>query len=348
MEVKDLPVCHVAYACNDAYAIPTGVSIYSLFKNNKELRFCVHLFSEGISENNKNIFMQIAKDAGQSLVIEDMPDLNKVAGAPLYIERLALSTYLRIFLVNLLDSEINKVLWIDGDTLVLGSIAELFFEDIASYAGAAALNVNEYNKRLHGFKRSDMYYNVGIFLFNLQYWREHKVLDAIIKEIQRRHGKAIDHDQDILNCTLKEKIKTLHPKFNFVIQYEQACLYYNSYLRRCGYAVGEAYSQEVIKEAAKDIRIYHIIVASYKKKTVRPWYSNCAHPIIDAWRTYLDGTPWRGTQFPPYKGKTEFTDREMKPFLIIRIKRKINRMLVYHVKPIRLLYIRIKYGFWHL
>lgn len=350
MDDKDLPVCHVVYACNDGYAIPMGVSLYSLFKNNASGKFCVHLFSEGISKEHKEQLARVAADAGKTLIIKEMPDLDAIVGTKLYVEPLSLSAYLRIFLCLLIEDEADRVLWLDGDTLVLGSIQELFDMDITQTAGAMALNMGVYNKRIHGFKKDEPYYNDGIFLINLKFWREHKVFEAILKEMRRRHGRAIDHDQDIINCILKGKITTLDPRFNFVVHYQIACNNYDDFLSHSGLKPMETYSLETLQTASKDIRIYHIMdptFKSVKQKLVRPWFSNANHPISTLWYEYLDETPWRGTHFGPYTGKIALSERELHPPLLIRLKRKINSMLVYNVLLIRLVYVRIKYGFWH-
>lgn len=357
-------MCHVAYACNDEYAVPLGVSLYSLFESNKDLSLRVHVFSDGISDENKRKFQRIAKKFSQVLIIQNMPNLNEIAGENLYIGQLSLSTYLRIFLERFLPNEVDKVLWIDCDTVVAGSVEELFDEDIDDFAGAACLNTGSRSKRLHGFKKTDSYYNVGVFLLNLRYWRKHGVYEEMLSEIARRRGKAIDHDQDLLNCVLRGRIKTLSPKFNFITHYGLACEDYDAFLKHTGLERCETYSLDEIEDAQKDVRIYHLIVGffpnftrdtKYKNKTVRPWFSNASHPFGALWNAYLEKTEWRGTKFPLYTGKIKNDDGNSAPpikttklFVFLKnIKRRILSALVYDIPITRKIYVRCKYGFWH-
>lgn len=340
---------HIAYACNDEYTIPMGVSLFSLFENNRDMRLCVHLYSDGISEENKEHCRKIAQDAGQQLVIEDMPDLNAAAGEELYLGQLPITTYLRIFLVTLLPPDVDKVLWIDGDTIISGKIEELFDEDkteLSSNACAAVFNLSTVFRRLHGFGIHDPYYNAGVLLINLAYWREHHVYDEIMAEIKRRHGKAIDHDQDLLNCVLKGRIKTLSPRFNFMPHYALACKDRALFLRYTKARECETYSAEELSDAKADVRIYHLITIFIERYSVRPWFSNGNHPFGELWHEYFAKTPWKDTPLPTYTGQIQKSAKELHPNAIVRLKQHINSTLVAHVPLVRKIVVRMKYGFW--
>lgn len=349
---------HIVYASNDGYAVPLGVSLYSLYEHNMDLPLAVHIFSDGISALNLEKFQRTAAAFNREVDIRAMPDLNNLAsgnthGVSLFYGQLSLSAYLRIFLIQLMPPDIDRVLYMDCDTLVNGSVADLFNMDMTSMAGAMCLNVGARNKRLHGFGKGESYYNDGVFMLNLDYWRAHGVYDAVLGEMKRRRGKAIDHDQDYLNCVLRGKVLTIDPRYNFMTHYYWMTLDYDGMLSHAGLDASEMYTHDVLKAALQDVRIYHIIDGTYggKPRTVRPWVEGYHHPFADVWRREAAKTLWRDA-VPPLQDETApAIAAACTPSSLLtalrRIKRTVLELFMYRIPLTRKIYVRVKYGFWH-
>ena len=113
----------------------------------------------------------------------------------------------------------DKVLYLDIDTLVLGSLEDLWNTDISNYAIAAWAEdkdeklVAEYFMRPRRRMKKSKYINAGVILFNLAFIREHQ-LDN--QQIEMLHNEIFPlPDQDVINITCDGYIKYLDPIYNF-------------------------------------------------------------------------------------------------------------------------------------
>ncbi len=61
---------YIAYACDNNYAMQTGVSLQSLFDNNKDLNLCVFIFSDNISKDKQNKLRIIADQYSTHIKLE--------------------------------------------------------------------------------------------------------------------------------------------------------------------------------------------------------------------------------------------------------------------------------------
>lgn len=337
------PFC-IVFACDNNYAIQTGVSIYSLFKNNTDLKLCVYILSDGIEEKYLLEYQRLAQTFHQELVIKPLPDYNKMAGVSMCVKgRFALSTYSTLFLEEVLPREVDRALWLDSDTIITGSLKELYTLDIAGFAAAMAFNIGVTSKRLHCFGRGEPYFNAGVVLFNFLYWKEHWVYNLILKEIKRRQGHSIGTDQSYLNTVLRGHIKKLSPKFNFMSDYLPALSDYNKFLR------DNRYTKRDPKESLFDIQ-----AANSDKRIIHTnQMTKENHPFFPIWQKYLSETVWWESPLPQKK-KPISSEGSIKEALKLGVKkvglynliRSIKLFFLLDVRPITKLYVRLKWGFW--
>ena len=68
---------HVMCTINDAYAQHCAVLLASLFENNKDLSFHIHVFSFSISEDSRKRLESLVRSYGQSISVGiiQMPDI---------------------------------------------------------------------------------------------------------------------------------------------------------------------------------------------------------------------------------------------------------------------------------
>ena len=114
---------NVAYACNDAYIMHTGISIISLLENNKDIEeICIYFIDMGISEKSKIDLEEIADKYSRQLIIIPFSDWEgdlPVDSTGRHIK----SVYAKIFFGRIPD--IDRILYIDSDTIVADSIRKL-------------------------------------------------------------------------------------------------------------------------------------------------------------------------------------------------------------------------------
>lgn len=325
---------YVVYACDDNYAMQTGVSIFSLLQNNKMSRFFIYLFSDNISAENIEKIEAMVDSFGQEIVVKDLPDLDALATVKLNVNIWAKSAYLRLFFTELLPSNVEKVLWLDSDTLIMRDISEMWNINIDGYACAGVLDAISDAKKLNGFKRNESYINTGVLLINLKLWREEAIYALIHNEIIRRRGNSIDVDQSYLNCVLKKRKKILSPKYNFMMYFFDALSDYQKYLTESDYRENEIYSEHELSEALSHIAIIHFAT----KPGVRPWFKNASLPFSDVWQKYLKESPWEGYVLP-FDNKTVVTQTKR------TVKNKMRNFILC-VPTLRKVFIHQKFGYW--
>ena len=114
---------NVLFASDDNFASYLGVAIYSLLKhNNKDFeQINIFILEKNISLENKNKIEDISKNFKNSQIffITDK-GIENIIGNEVTANR-ALSSFSRLFAPSVLPEKINKVLYLDCDSLITGS-----------------------------------------------------------------------------------------------------------------------------------------------------------------------------------------------------------------------------------
>jgi lipopolysaccharide biosynthesis glycosyltransferase len=241
------------------------------------------------------------------------------------------SAYIRLFLPDLLPEHIKKVLWIDGDTLVVDSITNLLNTDLEKNSCAMVLDSSSTFKILNGYHRSEKYYNTGVILADMEKWRA-DVQILLREEINRRRGKSIDEDQSYINKAFRNSILTLNPRYNMQHAFYVACDNYEKFLKEQFFRKREIYDRKTLVEARKNAVIVHFTNFTHS----RPWENGCDHPMRDKWAEYKNRSLW--ANYP-------LSDVKKNDTSVFFLKRRIMHA-IYVVSPIRKVFVRLKYGFW--
>ena len=131
------------------------------------------------------------------------------------IAPLTVAAYYRILLPTVLPS-LSKILYLDCDILVLKDISPLFDIDMTHYAVAAVediLKLEEEHRLQLNLSYADGYFNSGVMMVNLDYWREHDGEYRLL-EFSKRKRQVFFHDQDALNHVFRKQWFQLSPQWN--------------------------------------------------------------------------------------------------------------------------------------
>ena len=212
MKMKSI---NILYQSSAAYAIPAAVSICSLLENNKQLDEINIWFSDaGLTEEDRNELGKLCGRYGRKITFlngKSVDTMLENAGVRKWSESYA--TFYKIFICCGMK-EIDRILYIDSDTVILDSLEELCDYDMDGYACAmAGSGMTGTLKRFMGLTE---YFNAGVIYFNLDYWRKNNVEQAFINAINSDEGKkfTIVGDETLINAVLKGKIKKLPLKYN--------------------------------------------------------------------------------------------------------------------------------------
>lgn len=276
---------HILLSTDSNYIMPSAVMITSVSINNAYSDVTFHILIDGsVEENQKEQLNNSINNNKHHIVFHNIDRklferFPMVSGVKHYI---TLATYYRLLIPSLLPEEIHKVIYLDGDMIVRRPLDKLWNTDIEKYAVGVVTDMEEDKhdyKRL-GYDKSFGYFNAGMLLINLDYWREHKLEDVFFKLIAEEPERIILHDQDVLNITLHDQKLNLPNKFN--VQ--------SGFLRKPEYSgLGnryEEYKNDII-EAIKEPVIVH-----YTDK-FKPWHIEDSNPYGYEFMKYYKQTEWK-------------------------------------------------------
>lgn len=203
---------NILFSCDTNYAMPMTVCITSIFENNKENQVDVYILYSSLSTEQKNILINLAETYSQKIYLIPVPE-HYFSTAPTL--RWTKETYYRLLFNELLPPDLQKIIYLDCDTLVIKSLSPLFNTNLNEYSvGALAEKETTLPRKRLGLHISGNYYQAGVLLFDLNKCRPMMNYEKIDKTINLLGQKLEVVDQDILNFIFDGKIKNLDKKFN--------------------------------------------------------------------------------------------------------------------------------------
>jgi len=205
-----------------------------------------------------------------------------VAGFPSE-HRFTPAMWYRLFLPELL-SGVDRVLYLDSDTIVTDYLGELWATDLSEHWVAAVTNVfepwSEHRPAELGLPGPAAYFNSGVLLFNLAAMRRDGRGEALRELVRTRGAELLWPDQDVLNLVLGERRVALHPRWN--------CM--NSILSFP--AAREVFGATAVEEARRRPGVRHFEGPGANK----PWHLLCDTPGRRAYFVHRRATPWPRTR----------------------------------------------------
>ncbi|MEE0085465.1 MAG: glycosyltransferase family 8 protein [Paludibacteraceae bacterium] len=291
----------IVYTCDNNFVWIMGVSMVSLFENNRDMEHLdVYLLGDNVSAENVEILKSLAKPYEREVMVINVPDL-KIPES-LVKGRWPKSAFTRMYSGVLMPKEIRRILYLDCDTIVSGSIKALDDFDMGEYAIASVKDcVSSLYKKKIGIDKNDDYINAGVLLMDLDKMRDLGVSELMDKFI-RAYKPLINYaDQDVLNGMFKGKFGILPPEYDVMTQ---MCVYTYpqilQYRRPSNY-----YSQAEIENAQQTPIIIHYTTCMLN---IRPWCANSKHPYCHLFEKYQKMTPWANKE----KTKVSFSSVEHK------------------------------------
>lgn len=278
----------VVYASNDNYARHLAVSMYSLMDNNQvadEIR--VFVLAVDLSQESQDKLKAVAARFQRKLEIIPMGELAERFPYPVDTGAFDISAMGRLFVGTALPPEVERVLYLDCDTVVLSSLAKLWKTDLKGrlLGGVMEPTIYPQVREAIGLKEEDPYFNSGVLLIDLTAWRRERAEEKLVDFYGKLGGKTFACDQDTLNGALRGRVKALPPRYNFFTNYRY--FPYGEMVRLS--PAYRAVPEEAFKRAKKHPAILHYAGDE------RPWKAgNLGHYRL-AYDQYLAMTPWKGT-----------------------------------------------------
>lgn len=199
------------------------VMLFSLFRNNNT-QVDVYLVHHGLDLETINGLGRVADlFLGKKIIPIDVGEIEKdffQTDATFSIE-----VWYKFLGLSLLPKNIDKVLWLDADIIIKGSLLELYSIEMGENLIAACEDINAningmdlaIKSRL-GLSTNSVYYNVGVVLFNLNNIRKTDFFSRIQAFLADKSANLQYYEQDMMNivfgkeiCCIPWRLYNMHP-----------------------------------------------------------------------------------------------------------------------------------------
>lgn len=282
---------YILYQFNEKYAPYAGVSMTSLFENNKAAEsIYIYILGENLSEESCNRFRATADKYNREVIfvntdrlVETMKDLNM----PTY--RGSYAANMRLFVNEIVDAigqgdMPKRLIYLDADTIVTGDLTEMYYSQIKTLGMVYDALGCEHKYDL-GFDSSDGYYNSGVILYDMSRWQQGDYTNKIIDHVRNVRAQYPSPDQDLINVVLRGEITPLGIECNY--QPHLRDYSYSKFMK--AFSPSPFYSEEEIAKA--DLR--PTILHAYRYVGEFAWHKNNVHPFNDEFDKYLNISAWK-------------------------------------------------------
>ncbi|WP_294590390.1 glycosyltransferase family 8 protein [uncultured Bacteroides sp.] len=269
---------NIVCSIDNNYVEHCCVMLCSFLTNNKDEQNTIFLLGDNLTSKNQAIINDLVHSFNGKFVYCQV-DADALKDCPIKeTDHLTIATYYRLFMAKVLPKEIDKVLYLDCDIVIDGSLKELWNTNLDNYALAGIEEMgwhsNDVFERL-GFDKKYGYFNAGVILVNLKYWREQHLTEKFVDYLALNSARLKAHDQDVLNAVLHNKSLHVSCKWNVETGF---CLH--EFLKI------HNFDPQLLRIIRKPIIIHY----TWKPK---PWEKKSKHPFRIVYYKYYNKLPMK-------------------------------------------------------
>jgi len=222
---KDAGVVNITLITDSRYTPPTAVSMSSAIKNKCEnSTYNFYIITENTTPQDNAYLLRLKNLAPETvnitLVPREEPDLPYENMQRFLQYKVGMH---KIYLPEILR-DLDKVIYMDGDTLVLKDLRALFDIDVSEVYAAVAKDGIYYRfpKEMAeiGVDKRGFYFNSGVMLYNLAMQRKDNITDKLVEYIKTHED--FYGDQDVLNVVFGDKLKLMSYHYNCISTFFEA------------------------------------------------------------------------------------------------------------------------------
>ena len=274
---------HIAMSLNNNYTYPLMVSISSILINSNKNTF-IHfhiLIGNDVERINKHKILSL-KNLNKNSFFNFYNVRNQFKGWKHGKQKLTVASFYRMILGKLIKN-INKIIYLDGDTLTYNDLNEMYNLNISNLYFKGIHEIVKKNFEI-GMDKSK-YICAGVMLMNLELIRTDDVFSKFKDYYCKYYNKGIYYgDQHIINDLFKDKIGFLPPKYgmwfidkNDIENYKKL----NPII----------YTEKELEESINKPVIRHIWGKTKEGFLIdKPWLINKYYKIKEDWNFYAKKT----------------------------------------------------------
>lgn len=269
---------NILCSTDDAYVPWCGIMLTSVLENNRAVE--VYVLTGGLNNDNIDKFGELSARYGCPIHIIKV-DEGMMAGCPIREgDHVSKAAYLRLMAPKFLPEDVHKVIYLDCDMIVNGSLLPLWQTDMDGKAIGCVIDEAYHLPEKYtnlGITDDTKYFNSGMLVMNLDYWRENGVMERCFECIAENPDRLKFHDQDTLNIVLQHEHVLLPLTYNF-----QTGFLYSDY----------HYETEIEREVMETAKAPVVIHYTGSKK---PWIEGANSPYVPYFKHYMATSIWSDT-----------------------------------------------------
>ncbi len=267
-------IVNIVFATDKNYIQHLCAALVSLLENNKDLSIDIYIISSGMSKKTYRNIKDITDKYNckvKHIIVLDEFFASLAITHPYYPK----GTYYRLLIPELID--VGKILYLDSDIIVNGSIKELYKQDLNNYYVCAVEDAgfDRHNKLKMNIQSK--YFNSGMMLINLALWKTSGLQKKVIDFIENNPQAVLFPDQCGLNSIINGQWKKVPLKYN-----QPSSIFNPSFEEQF-----DCFSKAELNEAKKNPVIIHYTSGS------KPWHSTNTHPYKYLYWKYLKMTRYK-------------------------------------------------------
>lgn len=277
----------VLYTASNTYMPYLGISLVSLLYHNQNEKVRAYIVLLEPSQGNLEKIKEVEKEYAncELRIIDGTPFVKKMEELRMIQYRKSYAPNLRLFFGEYIDEDVDRLLYLDCDTIVMDSLKELFAMPMNFIGGVVLDSLGSECKHYLGYSDEEPYFNAGVLLINVRKWNEMHCTEKLFAMMTNGKYVHANLDQDYMNQLLHNEIQILGLQYN--LQPHHMCLkndvYFSGYNRK-GY-----YTEQQINYAVN----HPVIIHAYRFCGNFPWHKGNIHPALDYYRKYKQMSPWR-------------------------------------------------------
>lgn len=254
----------IALAVSPGCTKQVHIMMYSVFCNNPNMAFDCYFLYFSIPDKELVFYKKMITKAGHRCIFLKFP---KIRVARTEYKHVTNETFLRLLIPSALPKDVKRVLYLDFDIIVNGSLDKLFQDPFRQYSLLAVV-ANKDQRKLKDVKRTNgvpygkKYFNAGVLVMNLDKLRkdEHFEKKFVLDYLENHLNDIMEDDQGYLNHFLWNKTRIINHRYNY-----NAAIYYCD-----GYDV---YSriQSVIKLMKEEKKAKKEAIIIHYRGASKPW-----------------------------------------------------------------------------
>ncbi len=263
---------NIVFTTDNQYIKHLSVAMISLIENNKNIELNIFILYNDIDLINLKKIESVAEKYKCNVTFIEINDTlfdDLVIGS-----HFSKANYYRLLIPDVVFE--SKVLYLDVDVIVNGSIESLFDFEIDNFYVGAVENPSTTRQKELGMSLDSKYFNSGVLLINMDYWRSNNLKNRVVEFTKSNSEKILLVDQDGLNSIIDGNWKNIPLKYN-----QQSCIFEKDFDLK-----NNCFSTLELKEARETPIIIHYT------GSLKPWHFRSNHPYKNLYWKYFRMSPF--------------------------------------------------------